>query len=58
MELGVEAGAADELSLELEDDLVSAGAAALLESVLDSVDDESFVDSVVDSAAGVELFPA
>lgn len=58
MELGVEAGAADELSLELEDDLVSAGAAALLESVLDSVDDESFFDSVVDSAAGVELFPA
>jgi hypothetical protein len=58
VELGVEAGAADELSLELEDDLVSAGAAVLLESALDSVDGESFFDSVVDSAAGVELFPA
>lgn len=58
MELGVEAGADDELSLELVDDLVSAGAAVLLESALDSVAGESCFDSVEDSAAGAELLPA
>lgn len=36
VELGVEAGALDELSLELEDGLDSAGAAGLLESDEDS----------------------
>jgi hypothetical protein len=58
VELGVEAGADDELSLELVDDLVSAGAAVLLESALDSVAGESFFESVEDSAAGAELLPA
>ena len=58
MELGAAAGAADEPSLELEDDLLSAGAVVLLESVLDSVAGESFFDSVVDSLAGAELLPA
>jgi hypothetical protein len=40
VELGVEAGALDELSLELDDDLVSADGAGLLES-----DEESDEDS-------------
>jgi hypothetical protein len=58
VELGAGAGAAAELSFEPEDDLVSAGAAVLLESALDSVVVESFFDSVVDSLAGAELLPA
>ncbi len=58
MELGVEAGAADELSLELEDALLSAGEDVLPEPALDSVVVESFFDSVPDSAAGAELLPA
>jgi hypothetical protein len=58
VELGVEAGAVDELSLELEDVLLSPGEAVLPESALDSVVGESFFDSVPDSAAGAELLPA
>jgi hypothetical protein len=58
VELGAEAGAADALSLVFEDDLVSAGAAVLLESLMASVAVESFFDSVIDSLADTELFPA
>jgi hypothetical protein len=58
VELGAEAGAADALSLVLEDDLVSAGAAVLLESGLDSVVVESVLKSVEDSATGAEFLPA
>jgi hypothetical protein len=39
VELGVEAGVLDELSLELEDDLDSAGAAGLLDSGEESDED-------------------
>jgi len=58
VELGAGGGAAGALSLELEDEFVSAVAAVLLESAFDSVAGESFFDSVVESLAGEELLPA
>jgi hypothetical protein len=47
--LGAAAGVLEPLSLDLE---------SVLESALDSVDGESFFDSVLDSAVGAELLPA